>query len=134
MDSFNYRSSFLLGWLFGLVVLSQWKMTQHHIEIATRNFYGTLQVSRTTNHLESTDNHLQLRHGRVVHGTQIIDDSVALKPTTYYGRKSGIGQVFGLLDEKVDLEITAVGLGTGTLSVYARQGDKIRLRNQPQSH
>lgn len=116
-----------VGLAFGLVVLSQWKMTQHRAEIATRNFYGTLQVSRTTNHLESTDNHLQLRHGRVVHGTQIIDDSAALKPTTYYGRKSGIGQVFGLLDEKVDLEITAVGLGTGTLSVYARQGDKIRF-------
>ena len=35
--------------------------------------------------------------------------------------------MYGLLDEKVDLEITAVGLGTGTLSVYARQGDKIRF-------
>ena len=116
-----------VGLAFGLVVLSQWKMTQHHAQIATRNFYGTLQVTQNTNRQSSIDDHLELRHGRVVHGTEIISDSPGLQPTTYYGRKSGIGQVFNLLNSKGDLEITAVGLGTGTLSVYARPGDKLRF-------
>lgn len=115
------------GLAFGVVVLSQWKMIQHEALIATRSFYGTLQVSQNTNPQNSTESHIQLRHGRVVHGSQIIDDSLPLEPTTYYGSKSGIGQVFNVLDDKSTMDITAVGLGVGTLSVYARRGDKLRF-------
>lgn len=115
------------GLAFGVVALSQWKMTQHEAVIATRSFYGTLQVSQNTYPQDSNKKHLQLRHGRVVHGSQILDDPLPLKPTTYYGTRSGIGQVFKVLEDKGDMDITAVGLGVGTLSVYARRGDTLRF-------
>ena len=111
------------GLAFGIVVLSQWKMTQNNALEASRNFYGTLQVERT----ETNSNLLKLRHGRVVHGIQILDDSGAMKPTAYYGTNSGIGQVFKALEHRADLDITGVGLGVGTLSSYARRGDVLRF-------
>ena len=116
-----------VGLAFGLVVLSQWQMTQNQAAIATRSFYGTLQVSPKTYAHDPGKQYLELRHGRVVHGSQIIDDSLSIKPTTYYGLNSGIGQVFKVLEDRADKDITAVGLGVGTLSVYARRGDVLRF-------
>ncbi len=115
------------GLVFGVVVLSQWQMTQHQSVIATRNFFGTLQVQQNLEQRDDLQHHLQLRHGRVVHGSEIMDASGVLKPTTYYGTESGVSQVFNLLQDNGDIDITAVGLGTGTLSVYARPGDKLRF-------
>ena len=116
-----------VGLSFGLVILSQWQMTQNQAVIATRSFYGTLQVSQRTHDHDKNKHYLELRHGRVVHGSQMIDDSLSLKPTTYYGLDSGIGQVFKVLEPRADIDITAVGLGVGTLSVYARRGDVLRF-------
>ncbi|MBK96072.1 MAG: hypothetical protein CMJ79_10225 [Planctomycetaceae bacterium] len=111
------------GLAFGIVVLSQWKMTQSDAVIKTRNFYGTLHVAPDPD----KENILVLRHGRVAHGAQILDDSAALKPTTYYGAESGIGQVFKTLGNQADLDVTTVGLGVGTLCAYARRGDTFRF-------
>lgn len=116
-----------VGLSFGLVILSQWQMTQNQAVIATRSFYGTLQVSQRAHDHDQNKHYLELRHGRVVHGSQMIDDSLSLKPTTYYGLDSGIGQVFKVLEPRADIDITAVGLGVGTLSVYARRGDVLRF-------
>jgi len=53
------------------------------------------------------------------------------EPTTYYGRKSGIGLVFntlhsvGVSGAPAPLNIAAVGLGTGTLAIYPTNIDQM---------
>ena len=48
-------------------------------------------------------------------------------PTTYYGYDSGVGLV--LRQHRVDTprRVRVIGLGAGTLAVYAQPGDKWRL-------
>ena len=90
-----------------------------------------LQVT-TTEATETTPALKELRHGRVVHGAQHQNPLLQREPTTYYGRKSGIGLVFktlhsiGKTGKPEPLEITAVGLGTGTLAVYSTALDHTR--------
>ncbi|MEC7564368.1 MAG: fused MFS/spermidine synthase [Planctomycetota bacterium] len=120
-----------VGIAFGIVLISQWKMTQNDALIATRNFYGVLQVT-TTEATEKTPALKELRHGRVVHGSQHQSPLLQREPTTYYGRKSGIGLVFdtlhntGTTGKPEPLEIATVGLGTGTLAVYSTVLDHTR--------
>ncbi|MBT4691985.1 MAG: fused MFS/spermidine synthase [Planctomycetaceae bacterium] len=119
-----------LGLAFGIVLISQWGMTQTDALVATRNFYGVLQVT-TTDATESTPAIKEMRHGRVVHGAQLLNPLLLREPTTYYGRKSGIGLVFntlytvGLSGTPAPLNIAAVGLGTGTLAVYPTNIDQM---------
>jgi hypothetical protein len=120
-----------VGLAFGIVLISQWGMTQTDALVATRNFYGVLQVT-TTAATDNTPGVKEMRHGRVVHGAQLLNPLLLREPTTYYGRKSGIGIVFNTLDSvglsgtPAPLDITAVGLGTGTLAVYPSNIDSMR--------
>jgi hypothetical protein len=119
-----------VGLAFGIVLVSQWGMTQTDALVATRNFYGVLQVT-TTAATETTPGVKEMRHGRVVHGAQLLDPSLLREPTTYYGRKSGIGLIFntlysvGISGTPAPLNIAAVGLGTGTLAIYPTNIDQM---------
>ncbi len=71
-----------------------------------------------------------LQHGTTVHGVQLIG-SVARErtPTTYYVPQSGVGRAL-LAAPKLygtGVRIGVVGLGTGTLSCYARPGQQWRF-------
>ena len=57
-----------------------------------RNFYGLLHL--VEREAADPDKHnLQLKHGRIAHGLQYQTESKRREPTSYYGRKSGIGLV-----------------------------------------
>ena len=86
-----------VGLAFGIVLISQWGMTQTDALVATRNFYGVLQVT-TTAATDTTPGVKEMRHGRVVHGAQLLNPLLLREPTTYYGRKSGVGLVFDTLN------------------------------------
>ena len=94
-------------------------------KLAVRNFYGTLRVIDPP----SDARHIRLlKHGIIVHGSQILEPSQSLMPTTYYGASSGIGRT--LLSEHATigpLRIGSVGLGAGTLAAYGRPGDLFRV-------
>lgn len=91
--------------------------------VAVRNFYGTLRV------LETPYGHARLRklvHGIIVHGSQVTQPPDTGTPTTYYGHSSGIGRALTAYPRTGPLRVGSVGLGAGTLAVYARPGDLFR--------
>lgn len=88
-----------------------------------RNFYGILRV---TAHNDDGGLRRELRHGRILHGSQFVSGPKHDLATTYYGPHSGAALVLNAL-EKPARRIAVVGLGTGTLAAWGRPGDVIRF-------
>ncbi|TWU45566.1 spermidine synthase [Novipirellula aureliae] len=85
-----------------------------------RNFFGVLRVLETPQGI-------QLVHGSTVHGMQLPGD-VACEPTTYYGRKSGVGRVLtAIQQDSSGKKIGVVGLGCGVLAAYGREQDEFDM-------
>jgi hypothetical protein len=87
----------------------------------SRNFYGVLRV---TEHDTGEAQVRRLLHGTIMHGEQFTTPKFSGLPTSYYGEKSGIGRALHVLGERGPIHVGSVGLGTGTLLSYAREGDK----------
>ena len=93
-------------------------------EVMARNFYGALRVE------DYDDGNLHIRelnHGTITHGLQILNPSMSHVPTSYYGRESGIGLTWQVLETSGPLKMGLVGLGAGTLAAYGRGGDNLRF-------
>jgi hypothetical protein len=91
----------------------------------TRTFYGVLTVYEHDRD-DPQKHDIVLQHGRITHGLQFVDALRAGLPTTYYGEESGVGLAFGALPVS-QRRVGLVGLGAGTLTVYARPGDYFRI-------
>lgn len=89
-----------------------------------RNFYGVLQVAERN---EAQGPLRTLVHGQTVHGTQWVQHPDW--PTTYYNENSGVART--IRDEQRirphGAKIGLIGLGAGTLAVYARDEDRFRF-------
>jgi SAM-dependent methyltransferase len=110
--------------LAGYLGIHEW-IDEHRYIAARRNFYGLLRV---TTELE-TDEHTPMRklmNGTILHGEQLSDPNRRREPTSYYGRKSGIGRAIALLQEREHLRVGVIGLGAGVLASYCRPGDTFR--------
>jgi SAM-dependent methyltransferase len=81
-----------------------------------RNFYGALRV-------EDLGGVRVLQNGNVVHGREFLAAGRAAEPTSYYGRRSGLGLALAALGEKGPVKVGVVGLGAGTIAAYGRSGD-----------
>ncbi len=90
-----------------------------------RNFYGTLLTHDTDD--APPERQRVLYHGSVKHGEQFTDPSRRHEPTAYYGATSGVGRALSLLPTERAARVGLVGLGAGTLAVYGRPGDLMRL-------
>jgi spermidine synthase len=66
-----------------------------------------------------------LYNGRTLHGVEFLSPTRNRLATTYYGPESGAGRV--LSGGGKARRIGIVGLGTGTLAVYGRDGDSFRF-------
>ena len=100
------------------------------VVLMSRNFYGVLKVE-----YEETDEAdefampslYRLMHGQIQHGFQYDDDYWGRQPTTYYGEESGLGLAIRLIREQQlpdqAIRVGVVGLGTGTIAAYGREGD-----------
>ncbi len=86
---------------------------------SVRNFYGGLRITER-------DGVRRMVHGSTNHGAQFLDPAKRRWATTYYGAKSGIGIALDRLAHP-GLRVGLVGLGTGTLAVYAQPGDEFRF-------
>jgi hypothetical protein len=94
--------------------------------LMVRNFYGSLRVQDSTSGTDKETWTRTLIHGTINHGLQFLSDERAQLPTTYYGPNSGVGLAIAntwQMNHRVGL----IGLGTGTLSSYARKGDYYRI-------
>lgn len=91
-----------------------------------RNFYGALRVQQ---HGESTDDdaYRALLHGVINHGEQWMHPTLRTSPTTYYCSETGVGQALKMRAKSGSRRVGIIGLGTGTLNVYARPGDTFRI-------
>jgi hypothetical protein len=128
-----YRNHWLTDILWtaaavGSVVLAvmEIRSTSEGSHVMVRNFYGSLRVQDSK---EGTDKETWIRtliHGTINHGLQFLSDERYLLPTTYYGPNSGVGLAIANT-WKMNHRVGLIGLGTGTLSSYARKGDYYRI-------
>jgi hypothetical protein len=116
----------LLSVSLGMIFVIQWR-NRGSVQIinSSRNFYGTLKVYNYYP-FDAIDNYHLLLHGATTHGLQFVNPDRALLSTTYYHSSSGIGMAINNLPEG-PRRIGLVGLGTGTLAVYGRQEDYLRI-------
>lgn len=80
----------------------------------SRSYFGVYTVR------DIDDAARTLAHGTTLHGVQLRAAGLETEPTTYYGRRSGIGIALG--EAAADARVGIVGLGVGTLACYRRPG------------
>jgi len=88
-----------------------------------RDFYGVVSV------IENSKQSLRaMLHGRIRHGTQPTQGPLDPDQTTYYQTDSGAALAFGWChnQSKHPLHVAVIGLGTGSLSLYAKAQDTMR--------
>jgi len=91
--------------------------------VRIRNFYGCLQVNDTG---AGNERMRLLSNGPIHHGSQFQAPGKSGLGTTYYGPASGAALAIRSLPEG-PRRIGVIGLGAGTLAVYARKGDTCRF-------
>jgi hypothetical protein len=95
-----------------------WTTIAHSAEgMRTRSYFGIYEVSERRDHTARI-----LTHGTTLHGIQNLVPGLETVPTSYYARRSGIGLTLTNADALFGAHprIAVVGLGSGTLSCYAR--------------
>jgi spermidine synthase len=76
---------------------------------------------------DPAEHYYLLQHGKITHGLQFTDPAKSIRPTSYYGEKSGVGLALLNLPYPKNRRIGLVGLGTGSLSTYGSPGDTLRI-------
>jgi len=113
----------LLG--FGWRLADQSLETVQGYRKVVRNFYSQTRVVDI--HYDTIGPVRVMRHGSISHGEQYLAPQHQRQATAYYCEQSGIGRAIRGLQKAGSVKIGVVGLGTGTLSVYGRPGDELRM-------
>ncbi|MEI8383025.1 MAG: fused MFS/spermidine synthase [Planctomycetota bacterium] len=117
----------LVLWCLAIVGFSVGARQTSKYMAMSRNFYGNLKVEREISRGQTRSPRL-LIHGRIVHGAQnVASPTRRMEPTTYYGRKSGVGLAFAHINQKPGRHVGVIGLGIGTIATYGRTGDRFRF-------
>jgi hypothetical protein len=107
--------------------------------LMARNFYGVLRVTDATepnvvlvegsrrDPLDADPHYRKLMNGTIDHGLEFLAPSRRREPTTYYGRKSGVGIALEAARGERALRVGVIGLGAGTLATYGKPGDSYRF-------
>lgn len=112
--------------LLGYAVLDAHVGEPGRVVAAARSFYGVISVVEPGEG-QANAHALLLRHGGVTHGLQLPEPERRREPTTYYGRRSGVGLVLEHFRTDRPRRIGVVGLGAGTLAAYGRADDTFRF-------
>ncbi len=100
--------------------------SEHELHVSARNFYGVISVLER--HADQPAEHtFNFYSGRIVHGLQFAEPAKRREPTAYFGRSTGIGQTFTSLAAEPQLRVGVIGLGVGTMAVYAQPGQYFRF-------
>jgi spermidine synthase len=99
---------------------------QRDVRLSERNFYGVLRVKEYGS-AGAEDHQRRLLHGVILHGEQFLHPTLRGLVTTYYQEGSGIAAAIAAKRELPANRIGVIGLGTGTLAAYGRNGDVYRL-------
>jgi hypothetical protein len=117
----------LLGMLAAVVVIAirhAGGFAADNIALA-RNFYGTLRVAPEFIGFPAAKART-LEHGVIKHGSQVVEEGLRLRPTTYFAVGSGV-QLAIEATAKPGQRVGVVGLGTGTIAAYGKPGDTYRF-------
>ena len=100
------------------------KLEETTQDLRTRSYFGIYSVSTRNDPPARV-----LTHGTTMHGIQNLRPGQETQPTSYYARRSGVGQALAAADFLFgeDARIGVVGLGTGTLSCYRQPGQEWRF-------
>lgn len=86
-----------------------------------RNEYGIVSVSED-------EQYRKMFNGQTNHGGQFLDASKQLEPNAYYSAGSGVDVAFQLArQQKQELDVCVIGLGTGSMMSYGRTDDEFRF-------
>jgi hypothetical protein len=96
------------------------------VELAVRNFYGHLHVTKY-GEVGQVGAARQLVHGQINHGQQLLDPARRMTPSSYFCVQSGAGRASLARTEGVPRKVGILGLGCGALLGYARKEDDYRL-------
>jgi len=92
-----------------------------------RNHYGVLRVKENQSRLDEMDTkYRSLVHGAILHGEQYLSEKYRRSATTYYKTGSGIGKALLAFEGKA-IKVGVVGLGAGSIAVYADADDTYRF-------
>jgi len=95
-----------------------------HVE---RNYYGVVRVKENFSMLEEGNTkYRSLVHGAILHGEQYLSEKYRRSATTYYKTTSGIGRALALFLGQHP-RVGVIGLGAGSIAVYANNGDTYRF-------
>jgi hypothetical protein len=99
---------------------------QPEINESSRSFYGTVRIVERDS-ADPKQHCIQLYSGRIVHGVQFADEAKRHEPNAYFGRETGCGKAFEFFGNRSDLNVGIIGLGAGTMAVYAKPGQHFRF-------
>ena len=92
-----------------------------------RNHYGVLRVKENSTTVgDQESRYRSLVHGAILHGEQWLAEKYRRSATTYYKTTSGIGRTL-LAFEGKPIRVGVIGLGAGSLAVYADADDTYRF-------
>jgi spermidine synthase len=109
-----------------LAVAVPFDVDRSGVVAASRNFYGVLEVVRKGTD-DDYEQRMVLYNGRILHGVQYLQPDRKDEPTTYYNEESGIGITLICFPRIGPMRVATVGLGTGTIASYGRDGDTYRF-------
>jgi SAM-dependent methyltransferase len=105
-----------------VVVRAQFAAVSSSAKLSLRNFYGVLTLKE--HYEDDPENQIrELLNGRILHGSQFVDETKRRLPTTYYCAASGVGLTLLNYRDLQPLRVGVVGLGTGTIASYGGVGD-----------
>jgi spermidine synthase len=116
-----------LAVLLGVAACAAYDGFRYHedVRVAARSFYGVLRVKEYG--VPGDDAHLRrLVHGAIMHGEQYMHPTFRNTLTTYYHEDSGIGAAIRSIRAR-PARVGVIGLGTGTIAAYGRNGDIYRF-------
>lgn len=119
--------AFVVVWM--VLGINHWGQQMLHTDPLvihqSRDFFGLMSITEEKSDFEG--NLRSMFNGKVLHGFQYIKPENRMRHTTYFGPFTGVGLA---LDhhprrESESFKIGVIGLGTGSLAVYARPGDEL---------
>jgi SAM-dependent methyltransferase len=116
----------VIGFTFAALAYRVHTHTEDTVHVE-RNHYGVLRVKENVSRLDEGDQKYRtLVHGAILHGEQYLSEKYRRSATTYYKTSSGIGRAL-LAFEGKPMRVGVIGLGAGSLAVYADADDTYRF-------
>jgi SAM-dependent methyltransferase len=94
--------------------------------VRVRSFFGVHRVTLDSVPALGGNVHI-LFHGTTIHGTQAQSADFRCQPTVYFANSGPLGQGFlKVMSMNPRANVGVVGLGTGALATYTREGSRLR--------